>query len=147
MADHELIRETMVSLGEGMEDCGYDAVLETVEGSGIVGRAVQTRQGTMVRDVRDDADFGAGVDAKTGKTTEPAREVFCRYVIHNSGEVEREVKILPKKGYEIYLPKCSGWSPPPQVDYEKISTWPSEDRMSLMKDLSIFSVLTGKRFR
>lgn len=41
MADHELIRETMVSLGEGMEDCGYDAVLETVEGSGIVGRAVR----------------------------------------------------------------------------------------------------------
>lgn len=41
MADHELIRETMVSLGEGMEDCGFDAVLETVEGSGIVGRAVR----------------------------------------------------------------------------------------------------------
>lgn len=37
--------------------------------SGIVGRAVQTRQGTMVRDVRDDADFGAGVDAKTGFKT------------------------------------------------------------------------------
>ncbi len=37
--------------------------------SGIVGRAVQTRQGTMVRDVRDDADFGAGVDAKTGFQT------------------------------------------------------------------------------
>jgi hypothetical protein len=41
MADHELIRETLVSLGEGMEDCGYDAVLETVEGTGIVGRAVR----------------------------------------------------------------------------------------------------------
>jgi hypothetical protein len=40
MADHELIRETMVSLGEGMQDCGYDAVLETVEGNGLVGRAV-----------------------------------------------------------------------------------------------------------
>jgi hypothetical protein len=41
MADHELIRETMVSLGEGMEDCGFDAVLETVEGFGLVGRAVR----------------------------------------------------------------------------------------------------------
>lgn len=41
MADHELIRETMVSLGEGMEDCGYDAVLETVEGNGVVGKAVR----------------------------------------------------------------------------------------------------------
>lgn len=50
MADHELIRETMVSLGEGMEDCGFDAVLETVEGSGIVGRAVRNpRDGDQLR--------------------------------------------------------------------------------------------------
>jgi hypothetical protein len=50
MADHELIRETLVSLGEGMEDCGYDAVLETVEGSGIVGRAVRNpRDGDQLR--------------------------------------------------------------------------------------------------
>jgi hypothetical protein len=50
MADHELIRETMVSLGEGMQDCGYDAVLETIEGSGIVGRAVRNpREGDQLR--------------------------------------------------------------------------------------------------
>ena len=50
MADHELIRETMVSLGEGMEDCGFDAVLETVEGSGLVGRAVRNpRDGDQLR--------------------------------------------------------------------------------------------------
>lgn len=50
MADHELIRETMVSLGEGMQDCGYDAVLETVEGNGLVGRAVRNpRDGDQLR--------------------------------------------------------------------------------------------------
>jgi hypothetical protein len=75
------------------------------------------------------------VDAKTGKTTEPAKEVFCHYVLHNSGSLEREVKIIPKKGYEIYLPKSSAWGPPPQVDYEKISTWPSEERIALFKEM------------
>ncbi|TAL01693.1 MAG: GAF domain-containing protein [Rhodospirillaceae bacterium] len=37
--------------------------------AGIVGRAVQRQEGQMVRDVRADADFGSGVDAKTGFTT------------------------------------------------------------------------------
>ena len=37
--------------------------------TGVVGRAVQTRQGTMVRDVSVDADFGGGVDSKTGFKT------------------------------------------------------------------------------
>jgi sigma-B regulation protein RsbU (phosphoserine phosphatase) len=37
--------------------------------AGVVGRAVQTREGAMVRDVSEDADFGAAVDAKTGFTT------------------------------------------------------------------------------
>ncbi len=37
--------------------------------TGIVGRAVQQQTGQMVRDVRADQDFGAGIDAKTGFTT------------------------------------------------------------------------------
>ena len=37
--------------------------------TGVVGRAVQTREGSMVRDVSQDADFGAAVDAKTGFKT------------------------------------------------------------------------------
>ncbi len=37
--------------------------------TGVVGRAVQTRLGTMVRNVSEDPDFGAAVDAKTGFTT------------------------------------------------------------------------------
>jgi len=37
--------------------------------TGVVGRAVQTREGIMVRDVSQDVDFGAVVDAKTGFKT------------------------------------------------------------------------------
>ncbi len=37
--------------------------------TGVVGRTVQKREGTLVRDVRLDADFGAAVDSKTGFTT------------------------------------------------------------------------------
>ena len=71
MADHELIRETLVSLGEGMEDCGYDAVLETIEGSGLVGRAV--------RNPRDDEQLRIIIHylkdlAKTVKSEGPSPE-------------------------------------------------------------------------
>ena len=37
--------------------------------TGVVGRAVQMREGAMVRDVSEDADFGAAIDAKTGFKT------------------------------------------------------------------------------
>jgi sigma-B regulation protein RsbU (phosphoserine phosphatase) len=37
--------------------------------TGVVGRAVQRREGILVRDVREDPDFGGAVDAKTGFTT------------------------------------------------------------------------------
>jgi len=37
--------------------------------SGVVGRSVQSREGALVRDVAEDADFGKNVDAKTGFKT------------------------------------------------------------------------------
>lgn len=75
------------------------------------------------------------VEAKTGRTTEPANEIFCLYRINNLEGSERDVKILPRKGYEFFLPHCSSWKPPPAPDYEKMSVWPSEDRVALMKEL------------
>lgn len=75
------------------------------------------------------------VDAKTGNTTEPAKEVFCQYIVNNSSESEREVRVVPKKGYEIFIPKRSGWEPPAGVDYEKIAVWPSEERIALFKEM------------
>jgi sigma-B regulation protein RsbU (phosphoserine phosphatase) len=37
--------------------------------SGVVGRSVQSREGALVRDVSEDADFGKNVDAKSGFKT------------------------------------------------------------------------------
>jgi hypothetical protein len=82
------------------------------------------------------------IDAKSGKTTEPAEEIFCQYMIHNSQEPE--VKIMNRKGYEIFIPRCSEWSPPPSCEYEKISIWPSEDRMTMMKELDKWWFLNPK---
>lgn len=75
------------------------------------------------------------VEAKTGRATEPANEIFCVYRLHNLKESEREIRVLPRKGYEIFLPHASSWTPPPELDYEKISVWPSEERMALMKEV------------
>ena len=75
------------------------------------------------------------VDAKTGRTTEPAKEIFCSYLVHNSSAEERDIRLLPKKGYEIFLPNSSKWSPPPPMDYEKISLWSSEDRQALVREI------------
>ena len=76
-----------------------------------------------------------GIDAKTGKTTEPANEVFCHYRLNNCEETQREVKIIPKKGYEVFLPKSSGWVGPPPDDFEKMAVWPSEERMNFFREM------------
>ena len=75
------------------------------------------------------------VDAKTGRTTEPSKEIFCLYRIHNSEEKQRDINVMPKKGYEIFMPNSSGWSPPPETNYEKIALWPSEERMAFLKEM------------
>ena len=74
------------------------------------------------------------VNAKNGKTTEPAPEIFCNYKIHNSIEKHRTIEKVPKKGFEIYLPQNINWNPPPPIDYEKISNLPSEERQLMMSE-------------
>ncbi|NBT57450.1 hypothetical protein EBT16_01580 [bacterium] len=73
------------------------------------------------------------VDAKTGKTTEPAAEVFCSYKIHNSKEKSCEVEVVPKSGYEIYIPSASSWNPPEELDFEKMAEMTSEERQAALK--------------
>lgn len=75
------------------------------------------------------------VNAKTGQTTEPANELFCNYKIHNSSESQREIKLIPKKGYEIFIPNKSSWDPPQENDYEKMALWPSEERIKFCKKM------------
>ena len=43
--------------------------LQIPAATGVVGRCVTSREGILVRDVSQDTDFGAGVDAKTGFKT------------------------------------------------------------------------------
>lgn len=74
------------------------------------------------------------VNAKTGKTTEPASEVFCSYRIHNCKEKSCEVEVVLKSGYEIYIPNSSNWTPPAELDFEKMSEMTSEERQVILKD-------------
>jgi hypothetical protein len=73
------------------------------------------------------------VNAKTGNTTEPASEVFCVYRLHNSGSTA-QLKNLTKKGFEIFLPGNGDWSPPEELNLERMSLWPSEERMLFLKE-------------
>lgn len=74
------------------------------------------------------------INAQTGLTTEPAPEIFCSYKIHNSEQKNREIELIPKKGYEIFLPNKNDWTPPPPLDFEKMSLWPSEEREVVLKE-------------
>jgi hypothetical protein len=74
------------------------------------------------------------VDAKTGRTTEPANEVFCRYEIFNSEEKNNEVIPIDGEGYELWLPRASNWSPPPAIDFESMADWTAEQRQAFQKE-------------
>lgn len=74
------------------------------------------------------------VDAKTGRTNEPASEIFCEYLLHNSPERSNDVDMIKKRGYEIFLPNSSDWREPEGLDFEKLSLMTSEERISLMKE-------------
>lgn len=75
------------------------------------------------------------VNASTGSTTEPGEELFCTYRLVKSEDASRDVRLIPKKGYEIFLPGVSEWSEPPRVNYEEIAEWTSERRMALMSEM------------
>lgn len=75
------------------------------------------------------------VDAGTGRTTEPGEELFCFYRLKGSVDSYRDVNVIPRRGYEIFLPRASEWSPPPKVDYEKMAEWSSERRMLMMSEI------------
>lgn len=74
------------------------------------------------------------VDAKTGKTTEPAKEIFCRYDVLNIEEKTGDISLLDGVGYQIWLPKASSWTPPPPIDFEAMSTWTEEKRAEFLKE-------------
>jgi hypothetical protein len=73
------------------------------------------------------------VNAKTGKTTEPASEIFCLYKVHNEEGRSCDVEVVLKKGYEIYIPNSSSWNPPEELNFEKLAGMNSEERQAVLK--------------
>lgn len=74
------------------------------------------------------------VDAKTGKTSEPAAEIFCEYEIENSKEKSSDIEMLSKKGFRLFLPNQDLNNPPPEINFEELASMTSEKRMELMKE-------------
>lgn len=74
------------------------------------------------------------IDAKTGRTTEPAKEVFCLYEVHNSTEKTNDVEVVGEKGYSLWLPKASMWSPPAEIDFDSMADWTEERRSEFLKE-------------
>lgn len=74
------------------------------------------------------------IDAKTGRTTEPAREVFCTYDLFNEADKTRAVEFRKGRGYSVWLPRSVGWSPPDEIDFKSMADWTSERRSEFMKE-------------
>lgn len=74
------------------------------------------------------------VDAKTGKTTEPASEVFCNYKIYNEEGKDRDIIFISKKGFKIFVPNKINWSPPKPLNFEELGAMSSEERQLALKE-------------
>lgn len=74
------------------------------------------------------------INAKTGKTTEPASEIFCNYRVHNSAESDPSIEKINKKGYEIFLPQLRNWTGPSDINYEELSNLTSEERQLFLQE-------------
>lgn len=78
------------------------------------------------------------VDAKTGKTTEPAKEVFCLYQISNSPDKNNEIEHVPDQGYSIWIPRVTSWRPPDEINFEELASWNQEKREAFLKERDLW---------
>lgn len=74
------------------------------------------------------------VDAKSGKTTEPAKEIFCQYELSVSAGGPGWVDVAKKRGYKITIPRASEWNPPKELDFESLSSSSPEERALILRD-------------
>lgn len=64
-----------------------------------------------------------------GKTSEPAEEVFCKYIIYNDKENESFIGLNKENSYEIFLPQNKNWIPPKKIDFEKLVNLSYKERL------------------
>jgi hypothetical protein len=74
------------------------------------------------------------VDAASGKTTEPAKEIFCSYELSASDGGPGSVEFNKKMGYKVLLPRASEWKPPKEIDFESLSSLSAEERALILRD-------------
>lgn len=78
------------------------------------------------------------VDAKTGKTTEPAKEIFCWYEVLNVADKTNEIALIDSRGYQVWLPRASSWRPPPPINFEAMADWTEEKRADFLKERDLW---------
>ena len=76
--------------------------------------------------------------AKAGKTTEPAKEVFCSYELSVVDEGAGVVELIEGRGYRVMMPRNTGWKPPEEIDFAEISTWTSEMRADFIGERELW---------
>lgn len=74
------------------------------------------------------------VNAKTGTTNEPGKEVFCSYEIIGIGDGPGDVEPVAGLGYRIRMPRASAWTPPKEIDFNLISNLTTESRAEFLKE-------------
>jgi hypothetical protein len=72
-----------------------------------------------------------------GKTSEPAREIFCAYVLYNDSKTDCFID-MSKNGYEIFLPQKKEWKPPEPVNFEKLSQFDYQKRLLFEKKRNLW---------
>jgi len=72
------------------------------------------------------------VEAKSGRTTEPAKEAFCSYELSVVAEGPGVVELVEGLGYRVMMPRDTRWTPPKEIDFAEISTWTSEMRQDFL---------------
>lgn len=77
------------------------------------------------------------LNAANGKTSEPAKEIFCKYTIYNDPKTTASIDLY-KNHYEIFLPQKGNWKPPPDIDFEKLSQMTPQQRFVFEQNRNVW---------
>lgn len=74
------------------------------------------------------------VDAKTGRTSEPANELFCAYRVFNSPDRSGDVECEEGVGFSVWIPRPAEWKPPKEIDFGELASWDEARRAEFLKE-------------